>query len=70
MKQKLVITLDEETTERYLKQAQHQTKSHIDEDSQPTGCTISIDIESAVYDNTVYFGKEEIGTAEAKLVDV
>lgn len=70
MKQRLVITLDEETTERYLKQAQQQNKAHIDADCEPVGCTISINIESAIYDSTVYFNNKEIGEAEVNLQDV
>jgi hypothetical protein len=70
MKQKLVITLDEETTERYLKQAQQQTKGHIDADCEPIGCTISIDIESVIYDSIVYFNNKKIGQAEVNLQDI
>jgi hypothetical protein len=64
MKQKLVITLDEEKTERYLKRAQQQTKGHIDGDCEPIGFTISIDIESVIYDSIFYFNNKKIGQAE------
>lgn len=69
MSKKLVITLDKETTRRYLMRAASRTVAEVDEACLPSGATLSIEI-APPFANTVYFGAEteEIGEAKVELV--
>lgn len=44
MKQKLVITFDEETTEKYLELAGGKTTAEVNADCCPSGVSLKIDI--------------------------
>lgn len=68
MSSKLVITLDEKTTEKFLDYARHKTESEINSDCMPSGTTISISI-APPFGSFVFFEKIEIGEASVELVD-
>lgn len=69
MAQKLVITLNEETTEKYLELAREQTKALIEEDCEASGVLLKVLIASTMlFESTVFFGDTEIGEAEIDLV--
>ena len=69
MPQKLVITLDEETTQRYLDLAAKNTKAEADADSEPSGTAISILIAPEPYDSMVFMEQKELGEAKVELVE-
>ena len=70
MSKKLVITLDESTTRNYLKLAREKTEAELNEDCEPSGSSLTIDIGSSCYDYCVRCEKNEIGVASVDLVDV
>ncbi len=70
MPQKLVITLDEETTQRYLDFAGKKTKAEADADCEPSGTAISIHIAPEPYDSMVFIEQKELGEAKVELVEV
>jgi len=65
----LVITLDEDTTKKYLELAGKAAQGEVNEDCMPTGSTITIDIAPGSFDSGVSFGDREIGLASVDLVD-
>jgi len=70
MGKKLVITLDEPATSKYLELVAKQTEAELNEDCEPSGATLIIDIEpSIVYDSSVSFGDHEIGIVSIDLVN-
>jgi len=70
MAKKLVITLDEETMKKYLDMASEKTEAEVNEDCEPSGPSLLIDIAPGPYEADVYFeGKVEIGEAKVDLVD-
>ena len=69
MPPKLVITLDEETTEQYLDLAGKQTKAEVDADCEPSGVSISIHIAPDPYDSAAFMGHKELGEAKVELVE-
>ena len=72
MKQKLIITFDEETTAKYLELAGRQTEAEVNADCCPSGVTIQIQI--GVLADTAFFVRSdeniEIGEVNVDLVDV
>jgi hypothetical protein len=72
MANQLMITLDAETTEKYLKLASERTEAELNADCEPSGA--SIQIEMGLWGDTVYFvnGSEliELGEAAVKVVTV
>lgn len=68
MKQKLIITLDEEATEKYLEIARRKTTAEVDEDCVPSGVDISISIGPVPFGSSAYMGSEEIGEVTTELV--
>ena len=71
MNKKLVLTLDEATTKKYLELASKQTEALVDEDCEPSDVSVTIDISAnQTYDNTVFFGRVEIGIATIDWTDV
>ncbi|RUO20912.1 hypothetical protein CWE08_07365 [Aliidiomarina iranensis] len=71
MAQRLHIVLSEETTKRYLKLAREKTEGEINEDCEPSGASIQIDIwhlENAV---SIEVGSDwiDIGEASVDLID-
>ena len=72
MPQKLIIELTEEATEKYLAYAQGRTEAEVNEGCEPSGSTISVQIDS--YGSIVYAEKNgrliEFGEAEVDLVEV
>jgi hypothetical protein len=70
MGKKLVITLDESTTSNYLKLARKKTESEVNEECEPSGSSLTIDIAPSHYDSYVRCENNEIGVASVILVDV
>ena len=60
MTQKMVITLDEKTTARYLEIASTKTSAEIEADCLPSGMELIISI-CPPFGDFVYVGTEEIG---------
>jgi len=73
MSQKLHITLDENATARYLEWMSKKTKAEVDEDCEPSGVTISINIGPAHYGSDAYtYVSEELidfGDATVDLIE-
>ena len=72
MAQRLHIILSEQATQRYLELARAKTEGEINEDCEPSGASIQIDIwhlENAV---SMEVGSDwiDIGEADVDLVDV
>ena len=71
MSKKLQITLSEEATKKYLEWASVTNKAHWDEDIEPCGCTLIIEIGgpygSSAYGNTSN-GPLEFGDADVDLI--
>lgn len=64
MSKKLVLTLDEATTEKYLALAQERTKAMVDEGCEPSDVLLKINIgANQIYGNTVFFQDTDIGHA-------
>lgn len=64
MSKKLVLTLDETTTQKYLALANQRTEAMVEEGCEPSDVLIKINIgANQIYENTVFFGDEEIGNA-------
>lgn len=70
MSQKLVITLDEATTIKYLELAQKRTKAELNADCEPSGSSLRIDISPDPYDSYVSCENDEIGVAAVQLINV
>ena len=70
MKNKLTITLDEETTEKYLYFSAKKTEAEVNEDCMPSGPSLLIEI-SPVFGSTVSIAKgadwQELGVVSIKL---
>ena len=73
VRQKLVISLDETTTERYLDEASRKTESEVDADCMPSGLQLRIDV-CPPFGNSLFMfiGQEwvEIGEVDVELKDV
>lgn len=70
MKKKLVLTLSEEATQKYLELARKQTKALVDEDCEPSDVLLKIHITAGnMYDNIVLFGDIEIGEVSLDWID-
>lgn len=69
MGQRLVIVLDEDTTEKYLEMAGALTEAELNADCEPSGATI--EVEMGLWGDTVYFktgnALVEIGEAQVRL---
>ncbi|WP_220719114.1 hypothetical protein [Agarivorans litoreus] len=68
MGRKLVITLDESTTEKYLQSVSTLTEEQVAADCEPAGTHLTILVEAAHYDSEVYLGNKEIGVAAVTVV--
>ncbi len=73
MKQKLVITFDEETTEKYLELARGKTTGEVDAECIPAGVSIKVDI-GGPWGCSAYFisgnRNVEIGDVDVDLIEV
>lgn len=70
MSKKLVLTLNEATTRKYLELARKQTEDLVDEGCEPSGVTLTIQVAASQFCETmVFFGKHEIGEASLNWVD-
>lgn len=73
VRQKLVISLDETTTARYLAEASRKTEAEVDADCMPTGAQLQIDV-CPPFGNSLFMliGKEwvEIGEVDIELKTV
>jgi uncharacterized FlaG/YvyC family protein len=67
MGRKLIITLDEDTTKRYLSKSTAKTAAELEEACEPSGTDLRIQIDQ--YSVEVYVGSEEIGEATLEFVD-
>ena len=69
MSKRLQITLDEEATQKYLEWASAILEAEVDEDCEPCGCSITVEIGgpygSPVFGNTdeghLEFGDADVG---------
>lgn len=71
MKKRLVITLSEEATERWLELASARTKAEVDEDCEPSGSSLLVDI-GPYYSSCSYHGSGdyiELGEVDVGLVE-
>lgn len=69
MAKKLVIVLDEDTTERYLAIASARLKAEVDECCEPSGERLIIEIGPTYLRSTVYGGLTELGHATTELLE-
>jgi hypothetical protein len=69
MAKKLVITLDESATSRYLELASKMTEAEVNADCEPSSRRLIIDIAPSHYDSCVSFGNNEIGLVSVDFVD-
>ncbi|CAA0120461.1 hypothetical protein [Zhongshania aliphaticivorans] len=70
MKAKLVITLTEEATNKYLVFSRKQTEDHVDESCEPSDITLMINIAASnMYESTAYINQQELGEVEVNLVE-
>jgi hypothetical protein len=70
MKKKLVLTLSEETTQKYLELARKQTVALVDEDCEPSDVLLKIHIAASnMYNNIVLLDDIEIGEASLDWID-
>lgn len=74
MSKRLVITLDEAATKRYLEYAIRKTKAEIEADCEPSGITLQVDVSPTnIFMSDVYVheraGITEIGAANAELLN-
>ena len=70
MGKKLVITLDESTTRNYLELARKKTEAEVNEECEPSGSSLTINIAPIPYDSNVICENNEIGIASVDFVDV
>jgi hypothetical protein len=72
MPQKLIIELTEEATVKYLTYARERTEAEVNEDCEPSGSTIRVDLHP--FESTVYAEQNgrfiEFGEAKVDLVEV
>ena len=64
---KLVITLDEQTTQKYLELANKRTVAELEADCEPSGVNLTIEIGSDAYPHYVYLDGKDIGEASVDL---
>jgi hypothetical protein len=68
MPKKLQITLNEEATKKYMDWASGVVSAHVEEDMEPCGVSITIEIGNAMFGSTAYAntsrGLIELGDAE------
>jgi len=69
MGKKLVITLDESATSKYLELAGKKTEAEVNAECMPSGSTLTIAIALGPYDDYVRFENNEIGNVSVDLVD-
>lgn len=73
VRQKLVISLDEATTARYLAEASRKTRAEIDADCMPSGASLQIDVYPQLGNSlSMLIGKDwvEIGDVDVELKTV
>jgi hypothetical protein len=74
MSQKLIIELSQEATVKYLAYAREITEAEVNNDCEPSGCTIRVDIALGPFDSCVYAQQTgefiEFGEAKINLIDV
>ncbi len=68
MAEKLVITLGEKATARYLQLARQQTKNEVDASCEPSGVCLTVEI-GGILGAEVSLDGVEIGTALVGLVE-
>ncbi len=70
MSKKLVLTLDEVTTQKYLELARKQTETLVNEACEPSDVSVTINISAnQIYDNAVFFDDVEVGNASVDWTD-
>lgn len=69
MSKKMQITFDEDTTQKYREWVSELMQAHADEDCEWCGCTIMIQIGPSYLRSSVFAGQNELGEADAVLVD-
>lgn len=71
MTKRLVITLSEEATAKWLALAAARTKAEVDEDCEPSGSSLLVDIHPLLSDCSYYREGEltELGEVDAVLTD-
>lgn len=65
---KLVITLDEMTTRKYIELSAEKTEAEVNGDCEPSGASLTIYVSPGHYDSSVYFENREIGIASVCFV--
>ena len=68
MGKKLVITLDEDTTQKYLERAQALLIGEVELDCEPGGLSIRVDIAPRHYPTTIWVNGKDIGEATVAIV--
>lgn len=70
MTTKLVITLTEEATNKYLEFSRKQTEDSLEENCEPNDITVTINIAASnMYESTAYINQQELGEVEVNLVE-
>jgi hypothetical protein len=74
MSQKLIIELSQEATEKYLACARGRAEAEVNNDCEPSGYTIRVDIAPGPFDSCVYAEQNgefiEFGEAKINLIEV
>lgn len=63
MAKRLVVALDEKTTQKYLEMASKATEVEVNAGCEPSGVSLNIDIGGGFDEHIVWIGDEEIGEA-------
>lgn len=63
MAKRVVVALDEKTTEKYFEMASKATEAEVNAGCEPSGVSLNIDIGGGLDKHTVWIGDEEIGEA-------
>lgn len=69
MAKRLIITLSEEATEKYLKASSKIVEAEVNADCEPSGKDLLIQISQLPYDSTGYIGNTELGIAIVKIIE-
>lgn len=69
MAKRLVITLSKEATVAYLAATSARLEAEVNNDCEPTGVSIMIEIAPSVYDSTALINERPLGTVEVDFIE-
>lgn len=69
MAKRLVITFSEEATAAYLAATTARLEAEVNNDCEPTGVSLMIEIAPSVYDSTALINERALGTVEVNFIE-